>query len=72
MADTIISSDFLGSTTAERVSKCRKFAAEAGRLSVEAANPETQRSYRELERQWNVLAAELEATLQASGAHPAP
>jgi len=72
MADTIISGDFLGSTTAERASKCRQFAAEAGRLAADAANPETQRSYLELDRQWRVLAAELEGLLQLGGAHPAP
>ena len=71
MAHTIISSDFLGTTPTERAAKCREFAAEAGRLAVEAESPETQRSYRELERQWNVLAAEMEATLQTGGVSPA-
>jgi hypothetical protein len=62
MSHTVISSDFLGSTTQERVAMCRKLAAEAGRHAEDAANPETKRSYFELKRQWEILAAELEAT----------
>jgi len=62
VAHTFISGDFLGSTTPERVSMCRKLAAEAGRHADEASNPESKRSYLELKRQWEVLASELEAT----------
>jgi hypothetical protein len=60
MRDTFISSDFLGSTTQERVDMCRKLAAEAGRHAEAAANPETKRAYFELQRQWELLASEME------------
>jgi len=62
VANTVISSDFLGSTTQERVAMCRKLAAEAAQQAESASNPETKRSYSELKRQWEVLATELEAT----------
>jgi hypothetical protein len=61
LAHTTISADFLGSTTAERLSMCRKLAADAANHAAEAANPETQRAYLDLKRQWEVLAGELEA-----------
>jgi len=61
LVHTVISSDFVGATTQERVAMCRKLAAEAGRRAEEAANPETKRSYVELKKQWEILAAELEA-----------
>lgn len=60
MGDTIISVEFLGTTKEERLAMCRKLAAEAGLLASDAANPETQRSYLDLKRQWDSLAAELE------------
>lgn len=72
MGDPVITGDFLGSNTEQRLSKCRQFAAEAGLLAAAAANPETQHSYLELRRQWEDLAAELEAMLRAGESNPAP
>ena len=68
VAHTVISGDFLGATTQERVAMCRKLAAEAERHADDASNPETRRSYLELKRQWDVLANELEATGRANTA----
>ena len=47
---------------------CRKLGAEAARHADAAANPETKRSYLELKRQWENLAAELEATFSSDAA----
>jgi hypothetical protein len=66
MTRPTISGDFLGSTIEERLAMCRKLAAEAGHLAADAANPETQRSYLDLKRHWENLAAELEAVHQSS------
>ena len=60
MSDTVISSEFLGTNRKERLARCRKLAIDAGLLATEAANPETQRAYLNLKRQWEALAAELE------------
>jgi hypothetical protein len=60
LGDTIISGEFLGSNREERLAMCRKLAAEAHSRAIDAANPETQRAYIDLKRQWDALAAELE------------
>ena len=60
MANTLISTEFLGTDTSERVAMCRKFAAEAEQLAEQAANPEAKKSYLDLKRQWDELAAELQ------------
>ena len=45
--------------SAERVRRCRAFAAQAKQLSAEAA-PDVKRSYLELSQHWHVLADEIE------------
>ncbi len=45
--------------SAERVLRCRAFAAQAKQLSAEAA-PDLKRSYLELSQHWQVLADEIE------------
>ena len=66
MNDIAISGEFLGSNTPERVKKCRQLAAEAAALAANAINPETRKSYLDLERQWRELANEVE---QVEGAN---
>ena len=72
MADTSISSDFLGSTPAERLAMCRRLADHAARLAMDADSPEAQRSYLDLKRQWDIIAAELEAELASGEGNRAP
>ena len=55
-----ISGEFLGSNGPERLKKCRQLAAEAAALAANAINPETRKTYLDLERQWLQLAAEME------------
>jgi len=61
-----ISGEFLGSNGQERLKKCRQLAAEAAALADNAINPETRKSYLDLERQWRELANEVE---QVEGAN---
>ena len=60
VGDTVISAEFLGSSKEERLAMCQKLAAEAGQCAIDAANPETQRAYFDLQRQWEALAAQLD------------
>ncbi len=62
MGDTIVSNEFLGSSKEERLAMCRKLAAEAGLLAADTANPETQRAYLDLKRQWEELASQVETS----------
>ena len=64
MGDTIISGEFLGSNTEERLAMCRKLAAEAARRAEQSANPETKKAYLDLKRQWDELAAEFAVILE--------
>jgi len=62
MGDTVISAEFLGSNKAERLAMCQKLGVEAGLLADDSANPETQRAYLDMKRQWETLAAQLEGS----------
>ena len=60
MTGTVIAGEFLGATKEERIEMCRKLAAESEWRATSESNPLTQRSYLELKRQWETLAAEIE------------
>ena len=64
MGDTIISGEFLGSNTEERLAMCRKLAAEAEQRAKQSANPETKKAYLDLKRQWDELAAEFAVIIE--------
>jgi hypothetical protein len=68
VGQTFIGAEFLGSTIEERLRMCRRFAEEARLLAVDTANPKTQRDYRNLQSQWEELAAELEKSLDRKAA----
>ena len=52
--------EFLGYDGAERIKKCRQFAAEAKKAAACAINSGTEKTSLDLARQWNNLADEIE------------
>jgi len=59
----IVTAAFQNADGAERIRLCRQFAAEAQRLADETTSPTARTDYVELNRQWTLLAEEIEAAL---------
>ena len=59
-------SDTVGMNGSERAAKARERASEAAWLAVAAFNEELRNFYLELQRQWNMLANEIEYAEEAS------
>jgi len=51
----------------DRLAMCQKLAAEAEQLAAQCTNPEAQKFYRDLKRQWDELAAELQKAAPGGG-----
>jgi hypothetical protein len=56
----VIPCDFSGFTGEQRLAMCRKLAREAALRAYRSADPDTERAYLDVKRQWEALAAELE------------